>query len=139
MYTPDEAELEDLDFYADYLLKEHREGLLAFCFEGDLPEDDLREALLRSFEAVRELTLGAVSWDAGAGSTSSPSLTIRLVSMTPNGRSAPATCAPSSVSLAHVPAGEIDATRPSGHESSRSSNATGSMTRRSRSSAAVST
>jgi len=58
MYASDEAELEDLDFYADYLLKEHREGLLAFCFEGDLPDDELREALLRSFEAVRELALG---------------------------------------------------------------------------------
>ena len=40
MYTPCEAELEDLDFYADYLLKEHREGLLAFCFEEELPEDE---------------------------------------------------------------------------------------------------
>ena len=59
MYTPDEAELEDLDYYANYLLKEHREGLLAFCFVEDLPEDELREALLRSFDAVRELALGS--------------------------------------------------------------------------------
>ena len=57
MYSPAEAELEDLDFYADYLLKEHREGLLAFCFQEELPEDELREALLRSFDAVRELAL----------------------------------------------------------------------------------
>lgn len=59
MYTSCEAELEDLDYYADYLLKEHHEGLLAFCFEEELPEDELREALLRSFDAVRELALGA--------------------------------------------------------------------------------
>lgn len=59
MYTPHEAELEDLDYYADYLLEEHREGLLASCFEEELSEDELREALLRSFEAVRELALGA--------------------------------------------------------------------------------
>ncbi len=59
IYTPDEAELEDLDYYAEYLLREHREGLLAFCFDADLSDNELREALLRSFDAVRELALGA--------------------------------------------------------------------------------
>lgn len=59
MYTLDEAELEDLDYYAAYLLKEHREGLLAFCFSEELNGDELREALLRSFDAVRDLALTA--------------------------------------------------------------------------------
>ena len=59
MYTLDEAELEDLDYYAAYLLKEHREGLLAFCFSEELTGDELREALLRSFDAVRDLALTA--------------------------------------------------------------------------------
>ena len=58
-YTLDEAELEDLDYYAAYLLKEHREGLLAFCFSEELTGDELREALLRSFDAVRDLALTA--------------------------------------------------------------------------------
>lgn len=57
MYGRDEAELEDLDYYADYLMKEHRDGLLAFCFNEELPDAELREALLRSFDAVRELAL----------------------------------------------------------------------------------
>lgn len=55
MYTPDEANLEDLDQYVNYLLKEHHNGLLAFCFTEPLSADDLREALLRSFDTVREL------------------------------------------------------------------------------------
>ncbi len=59
MYTLDEVELEDLDYYAAYLLKEHREGLLAFCFSEELTGDELREALLRSFDAVRDLALTA--------------------------------------------------------------------------------
>jgi len=58
-YTLDKAELEDLDYYAAYLLKEHREGLLAFCFSEELTGDELREALLRSFDAVRDLALTA--------------------------------------------------------------------------------
>jgi len=57
MYEPAEAELEDLDYYADYLLREHRDGLLAFCFSEDLSDEELSEALLRSFEAVREIAL----------------------------------------------------------------------------------
>jgi len=56
-YTLDEADLEDLDYYAAYLLKEHREGLLAFCFSEELTDAELREALLRSFDAVRDLAL----------------------------------------------------------------------------------
>src|SRR5260370_11990780 len=56
-YTLHEAELEDVDYYAAYLLKEHREGLLAFCFSEELTGDELREALLRSFDAVRDLAL----------------------------------------------------------------------------------
>lgn len=59
MYGPEEAELDDLDYYADYLLREHRDGLLAFCFSEDLSDEELREALLRSFEAVRELAASA--------------------------------------------------------------------------------
>src|SRR5260370_25767527 len=58
-YTLHEAELEDVDYYAAYLLKEHREGLLAFCFSEELTGDELREALLRSFDAVRDLALTA--------------------------------------------------------------------------------
>jgi hypothetical protein len=54
-YGLEEAELDDLDYYADYLLREHRDGLLAFCFSEELSDEELREALLRSFEAVREL------------------------------------------------------------------------------------
>ena len=59
MYSPSEAGLEDLDYYADYLMKEHREGLLAFCFSEELSDDELREALLRSFDAVREIASDA--------------------------------------------------------------------------------
>ncbi len=59
MYGPDEAGLEDLDHYADYLLREHRDGLLAFCFNEELSNSELREALLRSFDAVREIANGA--------------------------------------------------------------------------------
>jgi hypothetical protein len=59
MYGAEESELEDLDYYADYLMREHREGLLAFCFTEELSDDELREALLRSFDAVRDLALGA--------------------------------------------------------------------------------
>jgi hypothetical protein len=54
-YTPETAELDDLDYYIEYLRTEHREGLLAFCFSEPLTDDELREALLRSFDAVREL------------------------------------------------------------------------------------
>jgi hypothetical protein len=54
-YTPESAGLDDLDYYAEYLLAEHRDGLLAFCFSEELNDDELREALLRSFDAVREL------------------------------------------------------------------------------------
>lgn len=57
MYAPGEAELDDIDYYADYLLKEHREGLLAFCFTEELSDPELREALLRSFEAVRAIAI----------------------------------------------------------------------------------
>ncbi len=65
MYAPRDAELDDIDYYADYLLREHREGLLAFCFTEDLPDPELREALLRSFEAVRAIALSTrdlLSW-----------------------------------------------------------------------------
>jgi hypothetical protein len=44
-----------VDYYAEYLLREHRNGLLAFCFQRDMSEQELREGVLRSFEAVREL------------------------------------------------------------------------------------
>ncbi|MFI4992101.1 MAG: hypothetical protein ACHQCH_00600 [Solirubrobacterales bacterium] len=54
-YTPESAGLDDLDYYAEYLLAEHRDGLLAFCFSEELNDDELREALLRSLDAVREL------------------------------------------------------------------------------------
>jgi hypothetical protein len=59
MYGSEEGELEDLDYYADYLMREHRDGLLAFCFTEELNDDELREALLRSFDAVRDLALTA--------------------------------------------------------------------------------
>jgi hypothetical protein len=59
MYGPEEAELDDLDYYADYLLREHRDGLLAFCFTEELSDEELREALLRSFDAVRQLAIDA--------------------------------------------------------------------------------
>ncbi len=65
LYTPEEAELEDVDYYIDYLLREHRDGLLAYCFDVELNDEELREALLRSFEAVRALALqaqGIQSW-----------------------------------------------------------------------------
>ncbi len=65
MYAAREAELDDIDYYADYLLREHREGLLAFCFTEDLSDPELREALLRSFEAVRAMALSTrelLSW-----------------------------------------------------------------------------
>ena len=58
-YAPEEAGLEDIDFYASYLLREHRDGLLAFCFSAEPTEDELREALLRSFESVRAIVLRA--------------------------------------------------------------------------------
>lgn len=54
-YHAEQADLEDLDYYADYLLREHRDGLLAFCFVEEPSDKDLREALLRSFDAVRDL------------------------------------------------------------------------------------
>ena len=59
MYGAEEGELEDLDYYTDYLMREHRDGLLAFCFTEELGDDELREALLRSFDAVRDLALSA--------------------------------------------------------------------------------
>lgn len=60
MYESASGALEDLDYYLDYLLREHREGLLAFCFtDDDVPDELLRGALLRSFETVRELALGS--------------------------------------------------------------------------------
>jgi hypothetical protein len=65
LYTPEEAELEDVDYYIDYLLKHHRDGLLAYCFDVELSDEELKEALLRSFEAIRELALqapGIRSW-----------------------------------------------------------------------------
>jgi hypothetical protein len=58
-YRPQSADLDPLDHYADYLLHEHREGLLAFCFSASVTDSELREALLRSFETVRELLLQA--------------------------------------------------------------------------------
>lgn len=61
IYPPEQAELEDVDYYIEYLLANHREGLLAFCFREEPTEDDLREALLNSFNAVRELAAGATN------------------------------------------------------------------------------
>lgn len=58
-YTGGEADLEDIDFYVEYLLREHRDGMLAFCFSEEPSEDELREALLRSFESVRAIALRA--------------------------------------------------------------------------------
>jgi len=58
-YTTERAALEDLDFYVEYLLREHRDGLLAFCFSAKPTDDELREALLRSFESVRAIVLRA--------------------------------------------------------------------------------
>jgi hypothetical protein len=58
-YTPEEAALEDIDFYVEYLLREHYDGLLAFCFSTEPTEEELREALLRSFESVRAIALRA--------------------------------------------------------------------------------
>jgi hypothetical protein len=58
-YRPQSADLDPLDHYADYLLHEHREGLLAFCFSASIADSELREALLRSFDTVRELLLQA--------------------------------------------------------------------------------
>jgi hypothetical protein len=65
MYPPEEADLDDLDFYARYLLDEHRDGLLAFCFREELGEEELIEALLRSLDSVREIASSAdalASW-----------------------------------------------------------------------------
>ncbi len=65
MYAPETADLDDIDYYADYLLREHREGLLAFCFTEELTDAELLEALLRSFEAVRAIVLSMrdlLSW-----------------------------------------------------------------------------
>jgi hypothetical protein len=58
-YRPEAAELDPLDHYADYLLREHRDGLLEFCFSQTVSDAELREALLRSFDAVRALLLEA--------------------------------------------------------------------------------
>ncbi len=58
-YAPQEAELDDIDFYIEYLLREHRDGLLAFCFSEAPTGEELREALLRSFESVRAIALRA--------------------------------------------------------------------------------
>lgn len=55
IYSQEEADLEDLDHYAQYLLANHREGLLAFCFREEPSEEELRIALLRSLDAVREI------------------------------------------------------------------------------------
>ncbi|MBA3375633.1 MAG: hypothetical protein H0U00_07450 [Actinobacteria bacterium] len=67
VYTPEQAALEDVDYYVDYLLTNHREGLLAFCFREEPSDEDVREALLNSFAAVREIADGASdlsSWRA---------------------------------------------------------------------------
>ncbi|MGH3025568.1 MAG: hypothetical protein ACRDLR_03895, partial [Gaiellaceae bacterium] len=58
-YASEEAGLEDIDFYVEYLLREHRDGLLAFCFSAEPTADELREALLRSLESVRAIALRA--------------------------------------------------------------------------------
>ncbi len=59
LYSPGDAALEDLDYYANYLMREHRDGLLAFCFDEELSDNELREALLRSFDAVRGIASSA--------------------------------------------------------------------------------
>jgi len=66
-YPQNLAGLEDLDFYAEYLLRQHREGLLAFCFSGPISDDELRAALLRSFESVRILASGAAELSCWRG------------------------------------------------------------------------
>jgi hypothetical protein len=55
VYEAGDAELEDTDLYINYLLDRHRDGLLAFCFREEPTEEELREALIRSFTAVRDL------------------------------------------------------------------------------------
>jgi hypothetical protein len=65
VYDPEDSALEDLDYYASYLLNEHREGLLAFCFQGEPSDLDVREGLLRSLSAVRDLAMQSddlLSW-----------------------------------------------------------------------------
>ena len=58
VYSPDEAQLEDVDLYINYLLDHHRDGLLAFCFSTEPTDEELREALVRSFAAVRDIAAG---------------------------------------------------------------------------------
>ncbi|MBE0429653.1 MAG: hypothetical protein IBX61_07245 [Thermoleophilia bacterium] len=57
VYAPEDAQLEDVDLYVNYLLDHHREGLLAFCFSEEPSEEELREAVIRSFASVRDLAL----------------------------------------------------------------------------------
>ena len=59
VYPPGQAALEDVSYYIEYLLANHRDGLLAYCFSEEPSDDDLREALLNSFASVRYLALGA--------------------------------------------------------------------------------
>jgi hypothetical protein len=58
VYSPDDAALGDVDQYVNYLLDSHDDGLLAFCFSEEPTKADLREALVRSFAAVRDIALG---------------------------------------------------------------------------------
>jgi hypothetical protein len=58
LYPEQRASLEDIDYYIHYLLQDHREGLLAFCFREEISDEELHKALLLSFEAVRELAEG---------------------------------------------------------------------------------
>jgi hypothetical protein len=65
IYPPEQAALEDVSYYIEYLLANHRDGLLAYCFSEEPSDDDLREALLNSFASIRELALGTAelkSW-----------------------------------------------------------------------------
>lgn len=65
VYSPEQAALEDVSYYIEYLLTNHRDGLLAYCFREEPSDDDLREALLNSLASVRDLALGAAelkSW-----------------------------------------------------------------------------
>lgn len=59
VYPPERAALEDVSYYIEDLMVNHREGLLAYCFREEPSDEDLREALLNSFASVRDLALGA--------------------------------------------------------------------------------
>ena len=57
VYQPEDAQLQDVNLYVNYLLERHREGLMAFCFTEEPSDSELREGLLRSFAAIRDICL----------------------------------------------------------------------------------